>query len=129
MMRAPHVGQLDRAGMRGRKFKSAAARRSASLACVMSSTMSASRDVHLRILEAVLFEKMSPSVASLAMGRNAARRQAPKRALHSAAQQECPVMPKGEQRGNREAKKPKKDKPKTNASAPSLKGATSPAKK
>ena len=31
-------------------------------------------------------------------------------------------MPKGEQRGNREAKKPKKDKPKTNAAAPSLKG-------
>ena len=38
-------------------------------------------------------------------------------------------MPKGEQRGNREAKKPKKEKPKTNASTPSLKGATSPAKK
>jgi hypothetical protein len=129
MMMVPHVGQLDRAGIRGRKFASAAARRSASLARVMSSTMSASRDVQLRILEAILFDKMSPSVASLGVGRNAARRQAIMRALHSAAQQECPVMPKGEQRGNREAKKPKKDKPKTNASAPSLKGATSPAKK
>jgi hypothetical protein len=38
-------------------------------------------------------------------------------------------MPKGEQRGNREAKKPKKEKPKTNASAPSLKGAASTGKK
>ena len=35
-------------------------------------------------------------------------------------------MAKGEQRGNREAKKPKKEKPKTNASAPSLKGAMTP---
>ena len=31
-------------------------------------------------------------------------------------------MPKGEQRGNREAKKPKKEKPKTTAAAPSIKG-------
>jgi hypothetical protein len=31
-------------------------------------------------------------------------------------------MPKGEQRGNREAKKPKKEKPKTIAAAPSAKG-------
>jgi hypothetical protein len=31
-------------------------------------------------------------------------------------------MPKGEQRGNREAKKPKKEKPKTTAAAPSMKG-------
>jgi hypothetical protein len=31
-------------------------------------------------------------------------------------------MPKGEQRGNREAKKPKKEKPKTIAAAPSMKG-------
>jgi len=31
-------------------------------------------------------------------------------------------MPKGEQRGNREAKKPKKEKPKTGAAAPSMKG-------
>jgi hypothetical protein len=39
-------------------------------------------------------------------------------------------MPKGEQRGNREAKKPKKEKPKTNAAAPSLKGgSTTPGKK
>lgn len=38
-------------------------------------------------------------------------------------------MPKGEQRGNRDAKKPKKEKPKTNASAPSLKGSTAPAGK
>ena len=30
-------------------------------------------------------------------------------------------MPKGEQRGNREAKKPKKEKPKTIAAAPSMK--------
>jgi hypothetical protein len=30
-------------------------------------------------------------------------------------------MPKGEQRGNREAKKPKKEKPKTIAAAPSTK--------
>ena len=65
MMTVPHVGQPDRAGIRGRKFASAAASRSASLARVMSSTTSASREVHLRILEAVLFEKMSPSVASL----------------------------------------------------------------
>jgi hypothetical protein len=35
-------------------------------------------------------------------------------------------MPKGEQRGNREAKKPKKEKPKTNVSTPSLKGSTTP---
>ena len=34
-------------------------------------------------------------------------------------------MPKGEQRGNREAKKPKKEKPKTTAAAPSMKGAGS----
>ena len=34
-------------------------------------------------------------------------------------------MPKGEQRGNREAKKPKKEKPKTIAAAPSTKGAAS----
>jgi len=33
-------------------------------------------------------------------------------------------MAKGEQRGNREAKKPKKEKPKTIAAAPSLKGTT-----
>ena len=31
-------------------------------------------------------------------------------------------MPKGEQRGNREAKKPKKEKAKTSAAAPSTKG-------
>ena len=31
-------------------------------------------------------------------------------------------MPKGEQRGNREAKKPKKEKPKTDAAAPAMKG-------
>ena len=31
-------------------------------------------------------------------------------------------MAKGEQRGNREAKKPKKEKPKTIAAAPSTKG-------
>jgi hypothetical protein len=31
-------------------------------------------------------------------------------------------MAKGEQRGNREAKKPKTQKPKTNATAPSQKG-------
>lgn len=31
-------------------------------------------------------------------------------------------MPKSEQRGNREAKKPKKEKPKTIAAAPSTKG-------
>ena len=30
-------------------------------------------------------------------------------------------MAKGEQRGNREAKKPKKEKPKTTAAAPSMK--------
>jgi hypothetical protein len=34
------------------------------------------------------------------------------------------VMPKGEQRGNREAKKPKKEKQKTIAAAPSMKGST-----
>jgi hypothetical protein len=33
-------------------------------------------------------------------------------------------MAKGEQRGNREAKKPKKEKSKTTAAAPSLKGTT-----
>lgn len=33
-------------------------------------------------------------------------------------------MAKGEQRGNREAKKPKKEKPKAIAAAPSLKGVT-----
>jgi hypothetical protein len=33
-------------------------------------------------------------------------------------------MAKGEQRGNREAKKPKKEKPKTIAAAPSTKGLT-----
>jgi hypothetical protein len=33
-------------------------------------------------------------------------------------------MPKGEQRGNREAKKPKKEKEKTTAAAPSMKGST-----
>jgi hypothetical protein len=32
------------------------------------------------------------------------------------------AMPKGEQRGNREAKKPKKEKAKTSAAAPSTKG-------
>ncbi len=31
-------------------------------------------------------------------------------------------MPKGEQRGNRETKKPKKDKPKVIAAAPKIKG-------
>jgi hypothetical protein len=31
-------------------------------------------------------------------------------------------MPKGEKRGNREAKKPKQEKPKTIAAAPSTKG-------
>jgi hypothetical protein len=31
------------------------------------------------------------------------------------------ILAKGEQRGNREAKKPKKEKPKINASAPSTK--------
>jgi hypothetical protein len=36
-------------------------------------------------------------------------------------------MPKGEQRGNREAKKPKKEKAKTIAAAPSTKGAASAA--
>jgi hypothetical protein len=34
------------------------------------------------------------------------------------------AMPKGEQRGNREAKKPKKEKEKTTAAAPSIKGST-----
>ena len=34
-------------------------------------------------------------------------------------------MAKGQMRGNREAKKPKQDKPKENASPPSLKGAVS----
>ncbi|HWV45473.1 MAG TPA: hypothetical protein VN039_05515 [Nitrospira sp.] len=34
-------------------------------------------------------------------------------------------MAKGEQRGNREAKKPKKEKPKVIAAAPSLKGTMS----
>ena len=34
-------------------------------------------------------------------------------------------MAKGEQKGNREAKKPKKEKTKTIAAAPSLKGTTS----
>ena len=34
-------------------------------------------------------------------------------------------MPKGEQRGNREAKKPKKEKPKTIAAAASQKGVIS----
>jgi hypothetical protein len=34
-------------------------------------------------------------------------------------------MAKGEQKGNREAKKPKKEKTKTIAAAPSLKGGTS----
>ncbi len=38
-------------------------------------------------------------------------------------------MPKGEQRGNREAKKPKKEKPKTTAAAPSTKGQTGVAAK
>ncbi len=40
-------------------------------------------------------------------------------------------MAKGEQRGNREAKKPKKEKPKTIAAAPSMKGtaASAPATK
>jgi hypothetical protein len=33
-------------------------------------------------------------------------------------------MPKGEQRGNRETKKPKKEKPKVIAAAPSMKGLT-----
>ena len=36
-------------------------------------------------------------------------------------------MAKGEQRSNREAKKPKKDKPKTSAAAPSVKGSASAA--
>ena len=36
-------------------------------------------------------------------------------------------MAKGEQKGNRESKKPKKEKPKTIAAAPSTKG--TPAKK
>ena len=36
-------------------------------------------------------------------------------------------MAKGEQRGNREAKKPKKEKAKTIAAAPSTKGAASAA--
>ncbi len=36
------------------------------------------------------------------------------------------AMPKGEQKGNREAKKPKKEKPKTIAAAPSQKGASGP---
>lgn len=35
-------------------------------------------------------------------------------------------MPKGEQRGNREAKKPKQAKPKTVAAAPSQKGTSGP---
>jgi hypothetical protein len=38
-------------------------------------------------------------------------------------------MPKGEQRGNREAKKPKKEKPKTTAAAPSTKGQSGAAPK
>jgi hypothetical protein len=33
-------------------------------------------------------------------------------------------MPRGEKKGNREAKKPKKDKPKSIAAAPSSKGLT-----
>lgn len=36
-------------------------------------------------------------------------------------------MGKGEQRSNREAKKPKKDKPKSIAAAPSVKGSASAA--
>jgi hypothetical protein len=35
-------------------------------------------------------------------------------------------MAKGEQRGNREKKKPKKEKPKTIAAAPSMKGVVQP---
>lgn len=35
-------------------------------------------------------------------------------------------MAKGEQRGNREAKKPKKEKPKTIAAAPNMKGLMQP---
>jgi hypothetical protein len=41
--------------------------------------------------------------------------------------QEEDGMPKGEQRGNRETKKPKKEKAKTIAAAPSTKGAASAA--
>jgi hypothetical protein len=36
------------------------------------------------------------------------------------------TMPKGEQRNNREAKKPKKDKAKTIAAAPTMKGLMHP---
>ena len=38
-------------------------------------------------------------------------------------------MAKGQLRGNKEAKKPKKEKPKTNAAAPSVKVGTSDKKK
>ena len=37
------------------------------------------------------------------------------------------IMAKGEQRGNREKKKPKKEKPKTIAANPSMKGLMQPA--
>ena len=42
--------------------------------------------------------------------------------LHSKLTRGGTDMAKGEQRGNREAKKPKKEKTKTIAAAPSLKG-------
>lgn len=38
-------------------------------------------------------------------------------------------MAKGQQKGNKEARKPKKEKPKQNASQPSLKGFTATALK
>jgi hypothetical protein len=44
--------------------------------------------------------------------------------LLSLPHQEDTDMAKGEQRGNRETKKPKKEKPKSIAAAPSLKGST-----
>jgi hypothetical protein len=42
--------------------------------------------------------------------------------LYSGQPRGDPDMAKGEQRGNREAKKPKKEKPKESAAAPSTKG-------
>ena len=44
------------------------------------------------------------------------------RVLHSGQPRGETDMAKGEQRGNREAKKPKKEKPKESAAAPSTKG-------
>jgi hypothetical protein len=45
--------------------------------------------------------------------------------LHLGTRLGVAEMAKGEQRGNREAKKPKAAKPKTNAAAPSTKGSVS----